>query len=193
MSAIALPPTLELMLDLTDEQFWQLCENNRDLRFERAATGELIIMPPTGSETGRRNMDLSFQLQSWSRQNGLGIAFDSSTGFKLPNEANRSPDAAWIKKERWEALTAEQQEKFAPICPDFVVELRSPSDNLENLQKKMREYIANGARLGWLLNRQNREVEIYRPNREVEIKRSPTTLSREDVLPGFILSLEQIL
>jgi len=193
MSAIALPPTLELMLDLTDEQFWQLCENNRDLRFERAATGELIIMPPTGSETGRRNMDLSFQLQSWSRQNGLGIAFDSSTGFKLPNGANRSPDAAWIKKERWEALTAEQQEKFAPICPDFVVELRSPSDNLESLQKKMREYIANGARLGWLLNRQNREVEIYRPNREVEIKRSPTTLSGEDVLPGFILSLEQIL
>jgi Uma2 family endonuclease len=193
MSAIALPPTLELMLDLTDEQFWQLCENNRDLRFERAATGELIIMPPTGSETGRRNMDLSFQLQSWSRQNGLGIAFDSSTGFKLPNGANRSPDAAWIKKERWEALTAEQREKFAPICPDFVVELRSPSDNLENLQKKMREYIANGARLGWLLNRQNREVEIYRPNREVEIKRSPTTLSGEEVLPGFILSLEQIL
>mgnify|MGYP000715803787 CR=1 FL=1 len=193
MNAIALPPTLELMLDLTDEQFWQLCENNRDLRFERTATGELIIMPPTGSETGRRNMDLSFQLQSWSRQNGLGIAFDSSTGFKLPNGANRSPDAAWIKKERWEALTAEQQEKFAPICPDFVVELRSPSDNLENLQKKMREYIANGARLGWLLNRQNREVEIYRPNREVEIKRSPTTLSGEDVLPGFILSLEQIL
>jgi len=193
MSAIALPPTLELMLDLTDEQFWQLCQNNRDLRFERAATGELMIMPPTGSETGRRNMDLSFQLQSWSRQNGLGIAFDSSTGFKLPNGANRSPDAAWIKKERWEALTAEQQEKFAPICPDFVVELRSPSDNLENLQKKMREYIANGARLGWLLNRQNREVEIYRPNQEVEIKRSPTTLSGEDVLPGFILSLEQIL
>jgi Uma2 family endonuclease len=193
MSAIALPPTLELMLDLTDEQFWQLCENNRDLRFERTATGELIIMPPTGSETGRRNVKLTTQLEIWNSQTNLGVVFDSSTGFKLPNGANRSPDAAWIKKERWEALTAEQQEKFAPICPDFVVELRSPSDNLENLQKKMREYIANGARLGWLLNRQNREVEIYRPNREVEIKRSPTTLSGEDVLPGFILSLEQIL
>jgi len=193
MSAIALPPTLELMLDLTDEQFWQLCQNNRDLRFERAATGELMIMPPTGSETGRRNVKLTTQLEIWNSQTNLGVVFDSSTGFKLPNGANRSPDAAWVAKERWEALTAEQQEKFAPICPDFVVELRSPSDNLENLQKKMREYIANGARLGWLLNRQNREVEIYRPNREVEIKRSPTTLSGEDVLPGFILSLEQIL
>jgi len=193
MSAIALPPTLELMLDLTDEQFWQLCQNNRDLRFERAATGELMIMPPTGSETGRRNVKLTTQLEIWNSQTNLGVVFDSSTGFKLPNGANRSPDAAWVAKERWEALTAEQQEKFAPICPDFVVELRSPSDNLENLQKKMREYIANGARLGWLLNRQNREVEIYRPNQEVEIKRSPTTLSGENVLPGFILSLEEIL
>jgi Uma2 family endonuclease len=120
------------------------------------------------------------------------VAFDSSTGFKLPNGAERSPDASWVKKERWESLTAEQQAKFAPLCPDFVVELRSPSDSLQNLQEKMREYINNGARLGWLIDRKNQQVEIYRPDRDVEILSSAQTLSGEDVLPGFVLELTEI-
>lgn len=193
VATISLPPTLELMIDLTDEQFFELCQNNRDYRFERTANGELIIMPPTGSETGNYNIELSFQLQAWSRQNTLGIAFDSSSGFKLPNGANRSPDASWIKIERWNALTPEQKRKFAPICPDFVVELLSASDSLPTTRKKMQEYIDNGAKLGWLLNRKNQQVEIYRPGQPVEILQSPTTLSGEDLLPGFSLELQGIL
>jgi|SRR6478672_9809775 len=188
-----LPAPLEVTIDLTDEQFFQLCQHNRDLRFERSASGELIIMPPTGSDIGSRNIDLSYQLQGWSRQNSLGLAFDSSTGFKLPNGANRSPDAAWVKRERWDALTTEEKEKFAPLCPDFVVELRSKTDSLEKLQAKMREYIENGARLGWLLDRKNQRVEIYRMNGEIEILQSPSSLSGEDVLPGFVLDLKTIL
>ena len=190
---ITLTTPLELNIELTDEQFFQLCQNNRDLQFERTATGELIIKPPTGSDTGNRNIELSYQLQGWSRQNNLGKAFDSSTGFKLPNGAERSPDASWVRIERWNALTSEQQNKFAPLCPDFVVELRSPSDSLEKLRSKMREYIENGAKLGWLIDRQNRRVEVYRANQEVEIISSPTHLSGEDVLPGFVLDLQYIL
>lgn len=192
VTTISLPPTLELMIDLTDEQFFELCLKNRDYRFERTANGELIIMPPTGSETSNCNIELSFQLQAWSRRNNLGIAFDSSGGFILLNGANRSPDASWIKIERWKALTAEQKSKFAPICPDFVVELLSASD-LPTTQKKMQEYINNGAKLGWLLNRKNQQVEIYRPGQSVDILQSPTSLSGEDLLPGFTLQLQGIL
>ena len=191
---IPLHSPLELTLELTDEQFFQLCIDNRDLRFERTATGELIIMPPVSSDTGRRNADLSFQLQSWSRQNKhLGIAFDSSTGFKLPDGTDISPDAAWIRRDRWDALTAEEKKKFAPICPDFVVELRSTTDSLEKLRAKMKVYVKNGARLGWLLDRKNRKVEISRQGSDVEILDSPATLSGEDVLPGFVLDLSDIL
>ena len=190
---IALPSTLKLNIDLTDEQYFQLCQNNRDYQFERTASGELIIMPPTGSETSRRNIDISYQLRAWSRQNNLGVAFDSSGGFTLPNGADRSPDASWVKKERWDALTAEQKDSFAPLCPDFVVELRSKTDSLKKLQEKMQEYIDNGAKLGWLIDRQNRRVEIYRPDREIEIIENPATLSGEDVLPGFVLDLAEIM
>jgi Uma2 family endonuclease len=190
---ITLPSTLELKIDLTDEQFFQLCQNNRDLQFERTASGELLIMPPTGGETGNRNIELSYQVQSWSRQNNLGKAFDSSTGFKLPNGADRSSDASWVRRERWDALTPEQREKFLPLCPDFVVELRSPSDSLKKIQEKMQEYIENGARLGWLIDRKNKRVEVYRPNRDVEILENPATLSGEDVLPGFVLDLTPIM
>ena len=194
LQTLPLPSPLELTLELTDEQFFQLCTDNRDLRFERTATGELIIMPPVSSDTGRRNADLSFQLQSWSRQNKhLGIAFDSSTGFKLPDGTDISPDAAWIRRDRWDALTAEEKKKFAPICPDFVVELRSTTDSLEKLRAKMKVYVKNGARLGWLLDRKNRKVEISRQGSEVEILDSPATLSGEDVLPGFVLDLSDIL
>jgi Uma2 family endonuclease len=150
-------------------------------------------MPPTGSDTGRRNVKITTQLDIWNSQNNLGEVFDSSSGFKLPNGAHRSPDASWVRRERWEALTPEQQEGFAPICPDFVVELRSPSDSLKKIQEKMQEYIENGARLGWLIDRKNRRVEIYRPNRDVEILENPATLSGEDVLPGFVLDLTPIM
>lgn len=183
---------LNSVIKLTDEQFFQLCQANENLRFERTATGELIIMPPAGGETGNRNGRLNQQLFNWADTDGTGIAFDSSTGFKLLNGADRSPDAAWVKLERWNALTQEQKEKFPPICPDLVIELLSPSDNLKVAQAKMKEYRDNGVRLGWLINRKSRQVEIYRQNREAEILESPTTLSGEDVLPKFVLRLELI-
>ena len=179
-------------IELTDEQFYQLCINNRDLRFERNANGDLLIMSPTGGETGNRNIEIAYQLQAWSRQNKSGLAFDSSTGFKLPNGANRSPDASWIPLNKWNSLTREQQQKFIPLCPDFVIELLSPSDKLADTQKKMREYIDNGTVLGWLINRQNKQVEIYRPGKNVAILDSSQSLSGENVLPGFILNLELI-
>jgi Uma2 family endonuclease len=184
-------PTI-LTLKVSHEQFVYLVLANRDLQLERTAEGELIIMPPTGSITGNRNFDISGQLWLWNRQTKLGKAFDSSTGFHLPNGADRSPDVAWIRKEKWDNLTVEQQETFAPICPDFVLELRSKNDSLEKLQTKMREYLENGAALGWLIDRQNQKVEIYRPNQEVEILDHPLTLSGEDILQGFVLDLTEI-
>lgn len=187
-----LPAPLNLEIDLTDEQFFQLCQNNRDLRFERAATGQLIIMPPTGSETSERNAELTYQLRAWSRQNQLGKSFDSSGGFKLPNGAERSPDASWVKMERWNALSSVEKQRFAPLCPDFVAELMSPSDSLEKTRHQMREYRDNGARLGWLINRRDQKVEIYRPHQDVEILSRPTSLSGEEVLPGFVLDLTEI-
>lgn len=188
----ALTVNFNSIVKLTDEQFFQLCQDNSDLKFERNATGELIIMSPTGGETGNRNAGLIAQLWSWNEGNKLGKVFDSSTGFKLPNGADRSPDAAWIKQERWDALTLTQKEKFPPSCPDFVVELLSPSDSLTKVQEKMREYRDNGASLGWLINRKSQQVEIYRPARDVEVLESPRTLSGETVLPGFVLNLESI-
>ncbi len=185
----ALTVNLQSVLELTDEQFFQICQANRDLKFERTASGELIIMPPTGGETGNKNARITQQLMNWTDADGTGIAFDSSTCFKLPNGADRSPDASWIKLERWDALTEEEKQKFPPICPDFVVELLSPSDSLKVAQEKMREYIDNGVRLGWLINRKSRQVEIYRPGKEVEVLESPVTLSGEDVLNGFVLNL----
>jgi Uma2 family endonuclease len=179
-------------IDMTDEQFFAFCQQNRDYRIERNATGEITIMPPTGSETGNRNFDLIVQLGIWTRQNGTGIGFDSSAGFTLPNGAMKSSDAAWIKLEKWHTLTPEQQQKFAPICPDFIIELRSPSDNLQPLKDKLQEYIANGVSLGWLIDRKNRKVYIYRPNSEVECLDNPATLSGESILPEFVLQLSTI-
>jgi Uma2 family endonuclease len=183
---------LEPVVRLTEQQFYELCQNNPDLKFERNAQGDLIIMPPTGGETGRRNSDLIIDLGTWNRQTQLGYVFDSSTCFRLPNGADRSPDAAWISRDRWEALSSEQREKFPPICPDFVIELMSPSDSLAAVQAKMQEYRDNGAKLGWLLDRTNRQVKRYRPNHPVEVLSSPVSLSDEDILPGFVFNLETI-
>ncbi|UKO99659.1 Uma2 family endonuclease [Nostoc sp. UHCC 0870] len=188
----ALTVNLQSVLELTDEQFFNLCQVNRDLKFERTATGELIIMPPTGGETGNKNARITQQVMNWTDADGTGIAFDSSTCFKLPNGGDRSPDAAWIKLSRWNSLTEEQKEKFPPICPDFVIELLLPSDSLKVAQEKMREYIDNGVRLGLLINRKSRQVEIYKQGKEVEVLESPVTVSGEDVLNGFVLNLGMI-
>lgn len=187
---VNIPTTITLKI--SHEQFLDLALANRDLQLERNATGELIIMPPTGSYTGKRNFDIAGQLWFWNRQTKLGEAFDSSTGFHLPNGSDRSPDAAWVKQEKWDTLSLEQKESFAPICPDFVLELRSKTDSLEKLQSKMREYIENGASLGWLIDQKNQRVEIYHPSKDVEILEHPTSLSGEDVLPGFVLDLTEV-
>ena len=190
MTAITLQ--IPQSLKFTDDKFVEMVAANQDLRLELSSQGKLSIMSPTGGETGDRNLELGGQVWFWNRQKGLGKAFDSSTGFKLPNGATRSPDVSWIKIERWNALTTEQRKKFLPLCPDFVIELVSESDDLADTQAKMREYIANDLRLGWLINPKSQQVEIYRPNQEIEILQSPANLSGEDVLPGFILDLQPI-
>ncbi|ALF53467.1 hypothetical protein ACX27_12455 [Nostoc piscinale CENA21] len=188
---IELPKTVTLYV--TPEQFAALAAANRDLRLERTAKGELIVNPPTGWETGKRNWNIAGELYLWWRNAGEpGQAFDSSTGFVLQNGAIRSPDASWVSQEGWQALTPEQKGTFANICPDFVVELRSSSDTLKTLQEKMREYIDNGAKLGWLIDPQQRRVEIYRPNSAVEVLENPAELLGEGVLPGFLLNLRRV-
>lgn len=175
----------------TSEQFYQLCQANPDLRLECNANGELVVMLPTGWVTGNRNGRLTQRLFNWADANGTGLAFDSSTGFSLPNGAERSPDAAWVRRERLDALI--DPDKFLPLAPDFVVELRSQSDSLEKLRDRMKEYRDNHVSLGWLLDPQNQRVEIYRQGQDVELLQSPTTLSGEGVLPGFVLDLQGIL
>ncbi|MBD2596590.1 Uma2 family endonuclease [Nostoc spongiaeforme FACHB-130] len=182
-----------IALYVTQEQFTALAAANRNLRLERTAKGDLIVNPPTGWDNGKCNATISGELYLWWRNAGEpGQAFDSSTGFVLPNGAIRSPDASWVSQERWQALTPEQKGTFANICPDFVVELRSSSDTLKTLQEKMREYIDNGAKLGWLIDPQQRRVEIYRPSLAVEVLDNPAELLGEEVLPGFVLNLRRV-
>jgi Uma2 family endonuclease len=180
------------VVKLNDDQFYQLCRDNPDVKFERNANGELIVMPPTGGETGNRNSEINAEFVIWNRQNKLGKVFDSSTCFKLPNGPNRSPDVSWIKLESWNALKPEQREKFPPIAPDFVLELMSPSDSLSETQTKMQEYVNAGVKLGWLIDRKTRRVEIYRQGQPKEVLESPTSLSGEDILPDFVLDLGMI-
>lgn len=188
-------PALALDLNslrLSDEQFEQLCRDNEDLRLELTADGELLIMAPTGGTTGSRNADLTTQLTIWAKKDGSGLSFDSSTMFCLSNGAKRSPDAAWIRFDRWNTLTEKEQESFVPLCPDFVVELRSPTDRLSFLQEKMQEYIANGALLGLLIDRKSRLVYLYRPGQPVEKLDDPARVTCEPVLPDFVLSMKDI-
>ena len=183
---------LNSVIKLDEDQFYELCQSNPDVKFERNAKGELIIMSPTGGMTGKYNADIVTDLNLWNRQKKLGIVFDSSTGFKLPNGADRSPDAAWISLKRWNQLSLKQQEKFVPLCPDFVIELRSSSDSLKTLQDKMDEYRNNRTLLGWLINRKDKQVEIYRQGQPKEVLNQPSSLSGEDILPDFVLNLESI-
>lgn len=189
-----LPMVLKMQPEIimNDDQFFDFCQLNRDLNIERDQLGDLLIMSPTGSETDERNFNLIVQLGIWTKKNGTGVGFGSSGGFTLPNGAVRSPDAAWIKKERWEAIPVEQRKKFAPICPDFVVELRSETDSLKTLQEKMAEYIENGVKLGWLIDRKQGKVFIYRSAQVMEELDHPQTLNGEDILPGFVLDLREI-
>lgn len=183
---------LNPFIQLSDDQFYQLCQNHRDLKFERTAQGELVIMTPVGGEGGSREADLIADLVYWNRKTKLGKVFSSSTCFKLPNGGDRSPDAAWVSLDRWHQLTAEQQKKFPPLCPDFVIELRSESDALEPLQQKMQEYLKSGLRLGWLINPQQQQVEIYRANQDKQVLEHPSQLNGEEVLPGFVFDLSFI-
>jgi Uma2 family endonuclease len=179
-------------LDLTEDQFFAFCQLNRDLRLERNAEGELLIMPPTGWEAGHRNFEITGQLAKWTAQDGTGWGGDSSTGFRLPNGAVRSPDASWLPKERLVPFSEHERQRFLPLCPDFVLELWSPSDRLRDVQAKMAEYLANGAKLGWLLYPPERRVWVYRPDTPVEQLDNPATLSGDPILPGFTLDLRPI-
>ena len=177
---------------ISDRSLEQLCRENPDFRFETDANGKLIIMWPTGSESGKRNLNLAFQVELWNRQSRLGIVFDSSTGFKLSNGAIRSPDVSWITSNRWNSLSDKQQRGFAPIDPDFVVELLSPTDNLLTTQQKISEYINCGVKLGWLINPDEKQVEIYRFSKDREILDNPSSLSGENILPGLTVDLSDI-
>ncbi len=191
MTALTLPLKVDLKhVNLTDEQFYQLCISNPDLNIERSAVGTLIFMSPVGGDSGNRELELGIDLGIWNRKTKLGKVFSSSTMFKLPNGGSRSPDAAWIELSRWQALTPEQRQKFPPIAPDFVIELRSRTDDLVTLQEKMQEYLDSGVQLGWLFNPQDQQVEIYRQDQDKEVRALPTQLSGEAVLPGFDLQVE---
>ncbi|MEB3292670.1 MAG: Uma2 family endonuclease [Synechococcales bacterium] len=188
----ALIVNLKPAIDLTDDQFYELCLRNRDLKFERNAQGDLIIMSPTGGESSQREAEVITDLGLWNRQTGLGKVFSSSGGFKLPNGADRAPDAAWVALGRWNALTPTQRQKFPPLCPDFIIEIRSPNDSLSTLQEKMQEYLENGMQLGLLLNPQDRQVEVYRLGQAVEVLANPDRVSCDPTLPGFVLELGRI-
>jgi Uma2 family endonuclease len=192
MTALTLPLRVDLKhVHLSDEQFYRLCIANPDLNIERSAKGVLIFMPPVGGDSGNREMELGIDLGSWNRQTKLGKVFSSSTIFKLPGGGDRSPDAAWVELSRWEALTPEQRQKFPPIAPDFVIELRSRMDSLSILQEKMQEYMDSGVKLGWLFDPQDRQVEIYRQGQAKEVRSLPTLLSGETVLPEFTLQADR--
>lgn len=186
---------LHPVVEMTNDQFFDFCQLNRDWRIERTVDGELVIMPPTGAETDERNFNLIVQLGNWVQRDGTGIGFGSSGGFTLPNGAVKSPDAAWIDRARWEAIPVEQRKKFPPICPDFMIELRSETDGFKTLQEKMHEYheyIDNGMSLGWLIDRSQRKVYVYRPSSPIEELDNPSTMSGDPLLPGFVLDLSRI-
>ena len=180
------------VIDLTEDQFFEFCQLNRDVRIERNSKGEVLVMPPTGGATGARNAEITMQLGAWAKQDGTGVAFDSSTGFVLPDRSVRSPDGAWVARWRYDALTAAQKERFLPLCPEFVIELKSPADYLLSLQQKMEAYIENGTQLGWLIVPEQKTVSIYRPQLPVAVRENLNALSADPILPKFVLNLSEI-
>jgi Uma2 family endonuclease len=201
VTTISLPENTEAMVlqfgppkqRLSDEEFEQFCAEYPEVRIEMTREGDMIIMLPVFTEGGKRNFTLTARFGAWVEADGSGVGFDFAMGFTLPNGAKRSPDVSWIRRERWDALSEKQKQEFAPICPDFVVELRSRSDRLTTLQEKMEEYLANGAQLGWLIDRLEKKVHIYRPNTPIETLDNPSVISGDPVLPGFVLNLDGIL
>ena len=187
-----IPPELIGLRQVTPKQFERLCRKYRDLRFELTSSGELIVMPPTGALTGMRSADLTYQLMAWAIKDATGVCFDSNAGFILPNNAIRSPDVSWMSREKWDSLSQQQKDSFARISPDFVIELRSPTDSLPVLFSKMSEYIANGASLGWLIDPSTRRVYVYQPYKEVVVLENPETVSGEPLLPGFTLNVSKL-
>lgn len=183
---------LRPVIEMDDDQFFEFAQLNRDLRIERNAEGELLIMPPTGWETGGRNAEITMQLRAWAKRNAQGEAVDSSTGYRLPNQATLSPEASWVRQERLDKISPQEKKKFLPLCPDFVIELKSPSDLLDKLQKKMQEWLDNGAQLAWLIDPQTKRVYVYRPNTVVEIVENAKSISGEPLLQGFVLDLTQL-
>lgn len=180
------------VVEMTDDEFFEFCRINRDLHIERTAEGDIVIMTPAGGKTGSRNATLTALLHIWAKQEGTGVAFDSSTGFILPNAAVRSPDAAWVRRARLAALSEEQKKRFLPLAPDFVAELRSPTDDLREMQRKMEEYAANGVRLGWLIDPEAQQLFVYRPEQEAERLQDPAAVAGDPELPGFVLEMEEI-
>lgn len=197
LHADTINPNMELLLNvesvgLTPDQFYRLCSDNPELRLELTARKEIVIMPPAGSESGAWNFNVNAQLAEWIKKDGRGIGFDSSAGFTLPNGAVRAPDAAWVLREKWDALTKQQRMKFAPVVPEFVIEIRSQSETLQQQKDKMEEYIAVGVRLGWLLDPFDRNLYIYRPGKEPELLENPESVSADPELPGFVLDLSRV-
>lgn len=192
--AVVTPVVLRLrpVVELNDDQLLELSSLNKDLRLERTAEGELVVRPPAGGETGNRNAGLTAQVWAWAERDGTGVGFDSSGGFTLPSGAVRAPDVAWVRRERLAGLTTEQKRKFLPLCPDFVIELRSPSDALAKTETKLDEYIENGARLGWLIDPETKQVHVYRPNKDVEVLAGASEISGDPELPGFVLDLRRV-
>ena len=190
--ALTMETDVTPFIDMTEDQFFVFCQRTHDVRIERNAEGEILIMPPTGGATSNRNIELAMQLQLWAKRDGTGIAFDSSGGFYLPNTATRSPDASWVLRWRYDQLTRREQDRFLPLCPDFAIELKSPSDRIPVLKEKMEEYIENGLQLGWLIVPEQKTVYIYRPHVSVEVLENPNAVSADPVLPGFVLDLSDI-
>lgn len=190
----SIPFNVELgsALRLSDDELFELCARNKELWIERTPEGDLTVMTPVGGESSQRNAEAIFALKAWAKGDGTGVVFDSSGGFLLPNGAMRAPDASWVKRARWEELTPEERRKFVPLVPDFVMELRSPSDRLEDIQAKMEEYRSVGVPLGWLIDPEERRVHVYRPGRPPEVLDAPDRVEADPELPGFVLDLEPI-
>jgi Uma2 family endonuclease len=192
LAEMPLPLRFRPTKPMNDDELMRFCAANDFLRVERDANGEILVMTPAGTKTSRMNSRITRLLDEWAEQDGRGIAVDSNGGFTLPDGSVRAADAAWVARNRWDALSDADQARFAPICPDFIIELRSPSDNLADLIKKMEQWIANGVQLGWLIDPESQTVSIYRPNEQPETLTHPTSIQGHGIMAGFELVMDRI-